>query len=204
MKIILASLMCLVLCATECFAISGGPVFPTTGTNIVGTYAGVLQGVFDPTNPASSNSIGIFSLGVPSTGNASGAFVMFSRGRVFTGTARAFADPIKASLKGILTATFNYNLSQIITAADGGQSVVTRAVTASVNGPINATIATSTRSNFSGSTTVIRGDATLNIDQGQVAQNGDPVIVSTLSLVVTGVKQSNSATAAVATTPTTG
>src|ERR1700712_6118157 len=114
MKILLASVMCLVLCTTECFALKGGPVYPA-GTNIVGTYAGVLQGVFDPTNPASSNSIGLFSLSVPSTGFATGAFVMFSRGRVFTGTAQAFADPIKASLKGILTATFNYTFTRFVT-----------------------------------------------------------------------------------------
>ena len=190
MKILLASLMCLVLCTSECFALKGGPVYPA-GNNIVGTYAGVLQGAFDPTNPASSNTIGIFTLGVPQSGNANGSFVMFSRGRVFTGTARAFGDPEAATLKGILEASFNYTLSFI----DDSGMLQSIEVTASANGPINADIDTSRSSaSFSGSVTILRGEATLFISQGQVADNGDPVIESVLSLTVMGVKQSDTAT----------
>jgi hypothetical protein len=189
MKILLASLMCLVLCSTECFALKGGPVYPV-GTNIVGNYAGVLQGVFDPTNPASSNSLGIFSLGVPATGTATGVFVMFSRGRVFTGTAQAFADPVHASLKGILSATFNYTLSTFQTnPLTGAVTVVSTSVTASAIGPISATVAKAGSSSFNANTTVLRGDATLSISQGGVASNGDPIITSNLALVVFGVKQ---------------
>ncbi len=207
MRIVLASLMCLLLGTSQSWALKGGPPYPQ-GSNIVGTYAGVLQGVFDPTNPASSNSIGIFSLGVPSSGNATGAFVMFSRGRVFTGTAQAFANPQKASLKGILSASYTYNLSSLLTNADGTQTVVTTPITATAAGPVNAKIST-VGGTVSGGTatssaTVIRGDANLSISQGQVAANGDPVISSILSLVVSGVKQSSSVTAAPAVVPTTG
>ncbi len=193
MKLLLACLMCLILPAAECFALKGGPPYPAS-TNLVGTYAGVLQGVFDPTNPGSSNALGIFSLGVPASGNATGTFVMFSRGRVFTGTARAFADPDKASLKGVLAATYNYNLSQRVVSADGTVTIVTTPVTASVQGPVEANIVTPrSGSLFRSSATILRGDATLSISQGQVNANGDPVINSILSLVVSGVKQSNTA-----------
>ena len=147
MKILLAALMCLVLCTSECFALKGGPVYPA-GINIVGTYAGVLQGVFDPTNPASSNSIGIFFSGAPSTGNAAGAFVMFSRGRVFTGTVMAFASPQRASLQGILSATYNYTLSFVVTDTDGTTHIETVPVTATANGPITATVANSRATSF--------------------------------------------------------
>ncbi|MGZ4984761.1 MAG: hypothetical protein ACXV8A_01605 [Chthoniobacterales bacterium] len=196
MKIVLASLMCLLLGASQSFAHKGGPTYPA-GTNIGGSYAGVLQGVFDPTNPASSNSIGIFSLKVPSTGNATGTFVMFSRGRVFTGTAQAFADPNKSSLKGVLEATYNFNLLVPVSTVSSTGIVVTTIssvpVTASANGPINATVAQSKSANlFSTATTIVSGDATLSISQGEVAANGDPVITSILSLVVSGVKQSDS------------
>src|SRR4051812_3399498 len=199
MRILLAILMCLVLTSGECFAIKGGPPYPR-GTNLVGSYAGVMQGVFDPTNPASSNSIGIFSLGVPSTGNASGSFVMFSRGRVFRGTAQAFADPEKATLKGILDASFNYTLHVPVTITDSDGTTATvfqdLQVTASAKGPVDAKVAASKGASVSAaSTTVLRGDATLNISQGGVAANGDPIITSVLSLTVSGVKQSNSAPA---------
>ena len=110
MRILLACLLCLVLPTAECFAIKGGPPYPAGTQSLSAPMRACMQGVFDPTNPAASNSIGIFSLGVPSTGNATGAFVMFSRGRVFTGTAQAFADPQKASLSGVLSATYNYTL----------------------------------------------------------------------------------------------
>ncbi len=194
MKIVLAGLMCFVLAASECFALKGGPVYPPSA-NLVGTYAGVLQGAFDPTNPASSNSVGIFSLGVPASGNASGVFVMFTRGRVFTGTAQAFADPNKSSLKGILSASYNYTLSRTITdPTTGTQSIATIPVTASAQGPIDASVAASkSASLFSSSTTILRGTAALSISEGQVAANGDPIIASNLSLIVTGVKQSNTA-----------
>lgn len=199
MKIVLAVLMCLLLCINECMALKGGPVYPA-GTNIVGTYSGVLQGVFDPTNPASNNSIGLFSLGVPSTGNASGAFVMFSRGRVFNGTIRASADPQKASLKGILSATYNYTLSFPVTSTSPTGGVTTTitsiAVTASANGPINATVAVSKSATVSSSSsaTILRGDASVSISQGGVAANGDPIVTSVLLLLVSGVKQSDTAT----------
>ena len=193
MKILLASLMCLILGTAPCFAIKGGPVYPVGG-NITGNYAGILQGAFDPTNPASGNSIGIFTLAVPKTGNSTGVFLMFSRGRVFTGTADAFADPNKASLKGILSASFNYTLHVPVTTTDANGNTSTTftdvSVTASAAGPINATVSTAkSASAFSSSATILTGDATLNISEGGVAANGDPLLTSVLSLLVTGIKQ---------------
>lgn len=64
MEAILGSLFCLVLFAAECFAIKSGLPYPGN-TNIVGPFAGVLQPAFDPTDPFSSNSLGVFTLGVP-------------------------------------------------------------------------------------------------------------------------------------------
>ena len=203
MKAVLGCLLCLLLTTAQTFALKGGPVYPA-GTNIVGTYAGVLQPTFCPRpNPAecgdAQNSIGIFSLGVPSTGNASGNFVMFSRGRVFTGTAQAFGDPQKATLKGIVSATYNYSLYVPVTETDENGTTTTRFetldVTATAAGPLSAKIANSKSSSFGLSTTLLRGEATLNITGG-VNATGEPVVTATLGLTVTGVKQSNSVTVA--------
>jgi hypothetical protein len=193
MRIFFALLVCLVFTAAQCFAIKGGPPYPASA-NLVGTYAGVLQGVFDPTTPSSSNSIGVFSVGVPKTGTATGPFVMFSRGRVFSGTLQGIADPTKASIKGVLSATYNYNLSRTIIDSTGATTIVTIPVTATANGPVSATVGSfKSASTLSTSTTVIQGTATLNIAEGQVAANGDPIIVSILSLTVSGFKQSDTA-----------
>jgi hypothetical protein len=200
-KALFGSLLCLVLATSECFALSGGPVYGGGKANVVGTYAGVLQGAFDPTNPISSNSIGIFSLGIPKTGTGGGNFVMFAQGRTFTGTVRGVGDAAKASLKAILTATFNYNLTVGVTdPVTGVFTLQTVPVTASVNGSMNAQVKTTRSSSIFTSTgaTRLKGDAVLNIDQGEVANNGQPILTGVLALGVTGFKQSDTATAVTA------
>ena len=192
MKALFAYLLCLVLTVSQTFAIKGGPPYPA-GTNLVGTFAGVMQGVFDPTKPSSSNSIGVYSLGIPKTGNATGPFVMFARGRVFSGTIQATADPTKASIQGVLSATFNYNLSVVVRDSDGSTHIDTVPVTATANGPLTSTVSAIKSKNLTTSSTIMQGSAVLNISQGGVAANGDPVIVDVLSLTVSGYKQSDAA-----------
>lgn len=207
MKALFGCLLCLVLAVSQSFAIKGGPPFPAS-TNLVGSYAGVLQGVFDPTTPASSNSIGVFSLGVPKTGIATGPFVMFSRGRVFSGTIQGTADPTKASISGLLDARFNFNVSRTVTDVIGDVTLThieTIPVTAHANGPLNATIAaTKSARTLSAATTIIQGSATLNISEGQVNASNDPIIVSILSLSVSGFKQSDTEPTTTTTTTTGG
>jgi hypothetical protein len=192
MKILLASLMCLVLGASECFAISGGPVFDS-GVNVVGTYAGVIKARRPNAPPSdkfpedfppgcSLNSLGVFSVGVPTTGIGTGDFVMFSQGQVFTGTIRGTADPNTGKLTGVLDATFDFTI--II---PGGDTID---VTAEANGHLKTTI-----SNISsqGVTTGIRlaGTATLNINQGAVDLGTlQPIPTCEMTLRVKGFKQS--------------
>ena len=189
MKAVLGCLLCLILTSAQCLAVKGGPEYPL-GNNVVGTYAGVLQGAFDPTNPGSSNTIGIFSLGVPSSGTAGGGFLMFSRGRVFSGSIQGFADPENATLKGILDASYNFSVSFAVPGENGSVDIETIDVTATANGPITAKIANA-RSASGGSVTRLRGEATLHISQGNLEGNLDPSIDRILSLVVSGIKQSN-------------
>ena len=200
MKALFGSVLCLVLATSQSYAVKGGPNFGGGGTNIVGSYAGVLQGLFDPTNPSSSNSIGIFTLGVPQTGNASGNFIMFARGRTFRGTIEAAADPNKATLKGIVSASYSYNLQRTEFDQDGVLRVVSIPVTATVNGPINAKASTTQSRTFAASSTLLRGDATLYISGGYVSGAGDPIINEITLLSVNGYKQSNTAPASVAPT----
>jgi hypothetical protein len=198
MKILLACLMCLVLGASECFAISGGPVFGS-GINVVGTYAGVIKArradappsdQFPPDSPPSCslNSLGVFSVGVPSSGISSGTFVMFSQGRVFTGTIRGMADPGQAKLTGVLNATFDFTVTNPNT-----NPPTTTMVTASANGNLKTKI--SNVSSQAGITGVrLAGTATLGIDQGHVDLGLEPIITCQMTLKVVGFKQSNTAT----------
>jgi hypothetical protein len=139
---------------------------------------------------------------VPKTGNATGPFVMFSRGRVFSGTIHGTADPTKAFVKGVLDASYNYNLlvpvTDTVTDSNGNTTFVTHydtvPVAAHANGPLDATVGASKSARaLSAATTILQGSAVLNISEGQVAANGDPVVVSILSLSVSGYKQSDTA-----------
>lgn len=100
MKILLAALICLELCTSECFALKGGPPYPGSNANIVGTYAGVMLGILDPTNPRSQNTLGLFTLSIPRLGAAAGAVVLFVAGRTYgrrfpiKGTAAVSATPV--------------------------------------------------------------------------------------------------------------
>ena len=193
MKALFAALLCFVFTTSQTFAIKGGPEYPA-GTNLVGTFAGVMQGVFDPTNPSSSNSIGVFSIGVPRTGNATGPFVMFSRGRVFTGTTHATADPTKSSIKGVLDATYNFTLSRSVTDILGIAHVETTTVTATANGPLDATVSSTKTKNLGTASTILKGSAVINISHGEVSANTlAPIIVDIHSLTVSGYKQSDAA-----------
>ncbi len=198
MKAILGSLLCLVLCASECFAIKGGPPYPAS-TNIIGTYAGVLQPAFDPTDPFSANSLGVFTIGVPSTGASTGTFVMFTHGRVFGGTIQGVGDPNKATLKALIDASFTYTLSFL----DGTGALQSIQVTATVNGPLDAKV-TATRSPFAVSSARIVGTAVAFISNGSVEGDLDPTINGTLSLSVMGFKQSNADPGSGTLTPPTG
>jgi len=191
MKAILGSLLCFVLFASECFALKGGPPYPGS-TNVVGSYAGVLQPAFDPTDPFSSNSLGVFTLVVPTVGESTGNFMMFSRGRAFSGTIQGVTDPNTAKISALLDATFTYTVTYVTTDDTGALTTVTVDVTATVNGPLTATIKP-TRSLTASSSTKIRGTATAFISNGFVEPNGDPTIEGTLSLDVIGFKQSDTA-----------
>ena len=191
MKALLACLLCVVLPAAQCLAVKGGPEYGSGRGSLVGTYAGVMQGVFDPTNPGSSNSIGVFSLGVQEAGLASGRFIMFSRGRAFTGSINAAADPENATLKGLLDARYDYNLQRTQLDEDGNPVVVSIPITSTVNGPIDAKIVAPRQVISAISATRVTGEATLFISGGFVSgTTGEQLIQSVLSLAVSGFKQS--------------
>lgn len=199
MKAILGSLLCFVLFASECFAIKGGPPYPGNTASLAGTYAGVLQPTFDPTDPFSSNSLGVFTLGIPTDGASTGTFLMFTRGRIFGGSIQGVTDPNKAKVNALIFATFNYTLEFV----DSTGTLKTFPVTASVTGSLTAKVTSNTNTQ-SQSSALLTGSATAFISNGGVEGNGDPTLDGSLTLEVMGFKQSNTAPAAGILTPPTG
>jgi hypothetical protein len=98
MKIILASLMCFVLGASQCFAIKGGPWGGGGSTSLLGNFAGVMEGELG------SNGLGIFTINVPQNGLATGVFLIFQSGLFLMGDIQALADGHRKKITGLLHA----------------------------------------------------------------------------------------------------
>jgi hypothetical protein len=198
MKILLAALMCFVLCSSECFALKGGPVYPATTASISGTYAGVMQGVFDPTNPRSQNTLALFSLKIPQTGLADGVVVVFVAGRTFVGTMAGVGNPNTTTVSGVIQATSETTIvlcpppNNVIIIDPSSVDVTDRA-----DGTLNASIRTTRQAVVSVSGTLLVGTAA--ITASLTVRNPDPAnctstvtIPSAISLQVDGFKQSDS------------
>lgn len=221
LKKVFPLLLSYVFVTTQCWAISGGPDYGRGSVSTIGTYSGVIAGLTesdisttgpnipgDPLPPpsstsniTSSNALGLFDLGVPQIGTATGAFLVFADGNVFGGTIDASVDPDTAGLRGIVQAAYNFNLTTFNATGDA----VTTAVTAQAIGRITAKIS-ATRSSSNVAARII-GTANLDINFGQVdSATLAPVISRTIELSVDGFKQSNTvtATATVGTGTTTG
>ena len=213
MKALLGCLMFLVLTTSQGFAISGGPWGRGT-LNVVGVYAGVLKPKIPPVDDppgCSANSIGVFSVGVPSSGVSTGTFVMFSQGRVFTGTIQGVADPGKGTLNAVLSASLNFTVTFSPTPCPSPvttctESSTTEQVTATANGNLNASVfnAQSQSGNATGSTR-LRGGATIDISHGTVdSVTLAPIVECEMTLHVGGFKQTDTAQTSTTTTTTTG
>jgi hypothetical protein len=140
-----------------------------------------------PVPDCSLNSLGVFSVGVPSTGISSGTFVMFSQGRVFSGTIRGTADPGTAMLTGVLNATFDFTVTN-----NNRNPPTTESFTASANGNLKTKISNA-QTTLGVAATRLAGTATLGIDLGFVNPDNTPLLTCQTSFKVVGFKQSNTA-----------
>ena len=216
---VLAVLLCQVLAVAQVFAIAGGPPAGTgfsgggTSLNLTGTYSGVLQGLTAVTpNNGSANdaaaaaaAIGLFDLGVTqTTGLATGTFLVFADGRVFTGTITGAADPGSGALQGILQASISFSVPTV----DATGAVVAQAVTGSAAGRLDTIISGAaggslpTTGTTGGTTTIggsssasalvsLAGTASLDINFGQVDPTTlRPVVERILTFSVNGFRNS--------------
>lgn len=221
MKNAAGALVGLLFGVAAAYGISGGPPYPA-GTNVVGTYAGVLTPKASPcpdssVSPAppcnrtiascAANSIGVFAIGVPQNGLGSGTFVMFAQGRVFSGTIRGTADPEKAKLQGVLSARYDFTVTHPatpcpcdITVCASPTPVCTPSpfsqnITAQANGKLNSRITSSASSGGSSAGAIrLTGRATLDISNGTVDPDTfEQNVDCEIFLKLSGFKQSNTA-----------
>jgi len=206
MKKVLSLLLTYTFLSTQVWALSGGPVFGGGGGangigTTVGTYTGVLTPKFQFVGAIGTNSLGLFSLGIPNTAFASGAFVYFSEGKTYTGTIVGVADPDSLQFSGLVKAQFNIdiNAAALINTGTGQVTNITFSFPAGyANGSIETEISPvagfSSSATLAGNTAVrMEGSATLAVQAADV-NTGAPIgAITTLQLTVDGFKQSATA-----------
>lgn len=177
------------------FAKSGGPdIVGSSNVDTVGTFAGVMipETETNPTAGSSSNSIGLFSIGVPDAGMANGATVIFVEGTAFNGTITGVADPLNGTLVGILDATSTYVL---IDPTDPNQNEFSVFAQGNIEANILETASVDpnsiTAQSFSFATTRLEGIASVDIF-GTFDTDGTPLVSNTAKFKVDGFKQSSS------------
>ena len=211
MKSLLAVLMSFIMLEAPALAIHGCYSL-NSASSLQGEYAGVLIPISDtllvPTaTDFGTNSLGLFTLGIPTTGIGGGSAVIFSNGNTFTGTIQALVNPdnsdsghggVQGGIIGILNATFNYTLS--ITDTTG--AFTTTNVTASAQGSFDANVVSNSNS-VGGFGLDLSGTSEINVNQGFVSgSNGTPIITEQVTFAINGFEQSN--IPPTATTTTTG
>jgi hypothetical protein len=163
MKRILSFLLCIILLKAQAFALRGGPPGADSGTILVGTYSGTLiptdanQGTdvldFNTGEKIGSiNSIGLFSVAMPTSGPGTGSFLIFTEGISFAGTITAVGDSGAGTITGLLEATYDFidfvrddqgnPVPSTTTDANGNVTTTfpTQSYQAAIRGSLNATV----------------------------------------------------------------
>jgi hypothetical protein len=126
------------------------------------------------------NALGIFTLGVPTTGTSTGTFIIFTRGLFLNGNVQGIANSNSARIDGLLHAEATR------TTTSGDKTTTT--IVAVADGRLMATVSRSGNSVLV-SSTLLNGTAVVN-EHGPDDVSSDPA--NDQSFIVTGFKQSNS------------
>ncbi len=160
MKAVLAVLLCYLLVASQCFALKGGPPYPTPPTvGSTGQFAGALMP--NREKSPSDNSIGIFSILFPPTEIGSGTLLIFQTGQTYTGTIQGVYDTQAKTISALLNATFPYvRYIETTDPVTGVVTVTTENFTAVASGSLTGDVIR--RSQITGTSTV---DFSLTVNQ---------------------------------------
>ena len=210
MKRVLSLLIVFVFLKAQAWALSGGPFQSVGGSDIIGTYAGVLipkndfprlnnQGV--PT----ATSIGLFSFAQDQIGFASGVLVAFVDGTPLVGTLTGLIDPQDGHFQAVIDGESTYDLAFDL----NNDGLVDFTTTLDVTGNMDADIKPTGDAGSSGvssgfaatslypglNAARVEGTAGLDLFVG-LEPDGTPSVDQTVYFDVEGFKQSNDVTVA--------
>lgn len=196
MKRVLSFLLMIVFMHAQvstAFAKRGGPdISDTSSVDTIGSYAGTLVPVSTTDEEGvttSSNSIGLFGLGVPQVGVAQGTCVLFVEGAAYEGTITAVADPIGGELQGLIDAMSVFILVDPLNPTIPYRIFASGTIVAEIKDTAaGQAVGFQTAATFA--TTRIEGDASVDISSSSDAE-GNPIVSNTVNFIVDGFKQSS-------------
>lgn len=200
MKQIFSLLLTYVFLQTETWAIGGGPQSGGGGAALTGTYAGVLIPVSQTVPPVGTQSnaaaIGLFVVGVPATGVATGSALAFVNGIAFLGDMAAIADPKKQSLVGVVSGVSTVQATRLVPVVGPNGLVTFQTITSEIfaQGSIKADFENGggnvdPTSGTSSGNRRLNGSATLDLFV-TVNADGTPAIFNSVKFKVDGFQQS--------------
>jgi len=195
MKQLLSLLLCFVFLNAQTFAkheLPGGAGL----VSIKGIYGGVLIPISTTTLSTGvatdpKNSLGVFSFTMPDAGFGGGATLMFANGTAYTGSITAMGDPNTGKINAILQATIIIPVITAIFNLDTGASSANSTNVAvnqefGANGTLKALVE---NGETPSSKPTLKGKATVDITQGNVDSEGNPIVSQETIYEVSGVQQ---------------
>lgn len=213
MKKVLSSLLAIAFIESQGLVLAKGPDFGGGGAfSIVGTYAGVMV-VKSETNPSTENArptsaaIGVFSVGVPSSGIANGDAVVFIDGTAYNGNIIAVADPNADTLDGIVEGTSNFQIQTVVqTSVDANGNPVFTVQNSNIfaqgnlQTDISQLLVPTGLDALNTTGIIISGSAQLDLFS-EVNADGTPNVTNTVTFSVDGVQQSSTVTTSTLSVP---
>lgn len=199
MKALLSILLSVLFLQAQVFALSGGPDYnrgAVSIANIVGTYGGVMVEETNEADGTNGGSVAVFSVNIAEAGTSTGSLLVFDSGRVYPGTMTGVgaSDPNSSTFKAIIEASYDYSVSRPVTNTTTGETtIVTTDVTATTNGTLNTTIDTFRVGTFAN--LVMSGTATLNVSNGRVDSDNNPIVNRVIDYTVSGYRQTGTVAA---------
>lgn len=172
------------------------PSYGGLGLNPVGTYGGTLvpDGAAGAVagNVNAADSIGLFSIGVPQVGLATGTFALFIQGGAYVGDLVGYVDPTSQKLSAIMSGSSTFTVAIPYFVTNGTTTTVTfKDYSIAATGNLEATFSQGAQSNGLGQTVNLNGTAAI-VSFLDVDANGAPVPTATQNFIVSGTQQSGS------------
>ena len=203
MKKVLSLLLAYAFLQAQTWALGGGPRRPSDATALIGTYSGVLipssQSEPPTTGIVSAASIGLFSVGVPQIGVATGSCVVFVNGVAFIGDMIGVADPEDNTFSGIVEAQSTNDVVTLIPVVNANGTITFQQTTTPVFAQGNILADITNAGSVDPLLGVLPGSVRLEgkaeLDLFTTLNNdGTPQILNTVTFSVDGFKQSDTAT----------